>query len=435
MNRRTPILALSLVLSMSLVACGASGSEPAESADPGAEGPTEPVDLTMTVWTNDEVVLELFQDIAADFRAQDPRMGELTVQSLPFEEYVGQVTTQLQGGDPPDLGWVVESSLPAFVESGALLEIGEDLRSDEAYNFDDVLPNTLSGVSQDDSIYGFPFANGAQPVVVNTTLFEQAGVDNPVDIYERGEWTWDELARVSRELVESGEATYGFDIPQFGFSNYTLFTPFMKATGADAWPGGSECGYDSPESQAAVEFLRTMMFEDGSYPLPGETSSFPTGDTGMYLGAPSTLNQLTEAEFEFELLPQPEGVNGDDPFFGQAAVVVFADGENTEVATELLKFITNEESSAELFRFYTSPRQSLLSPEAVVEANPLMSEAGAERAIVEPLQTAEQVDFPVRLPELQSAIRPVMDGLWQPEADVAAVLAEACSVADPILAR
>jgi multiple sugar transport system substrate-binding protein len=270
---------------------------------------------------------------------------------------------------------------------------------------------------------------------VNTTLFEQAGVDNPVDIYERGEWTWDELARVARELVESGEATYGFDIPQFGFTNYTLFTPFMKATGADAWPGGTQCGYDSPESQAAVEFLRTMMFEDGSYPLPGEISSFPTGDTGMYLGAPSSLNQLTEAEFEFELLPQPEGVNGDDPFFGQAAVVVFADGDNTELATEFLKFVTNEESSAELFRFYTSPRQSLLSPEAVVDANPLMSEAGAERAIVEPLQTAEQVDFPVRLPELQSAIRPVMDGLWQPEADVAAVLAEACSVADPILAR
>lgn len=420
--RRIAAVALATSLSLLLAACGGGGADD-----------TGPTDLTMTVWTNDEDVIAEYEAIADAFRQQNPELGEFTVQSIPFENYVGRLTTQLQGGDAPDLGWIVESTIPALANSGAVAEVGGVLRGTEGYRFDDILPNTLTGVETDQGIFGYPFANTTQPIVFNADMFAAAGVDSPLELYESGQWTWENLARIAREVVASGQATYGFDIPQFAYSNYTQFTPFLNAFGAEAWPNGTECGYTSPQTVAAAEFARRMIFEDDSYPAPGEVASFPTGDTAMYLGPPSTLNQLKDAQFAFDVVPQPAGVNGPDPFFGQAALVVFSDGKRPELATEFLAFVTNEENSRRLTRFFIPPRRALLTPEIVAETNPLLTPEAAERSLIESLPTAEQLDFPVALPQLEAAVAPILDGLWQPSADVQATLTEACRAAQPIL--
>lgn len=424
---RRSLVATTTAASLLAVAGACSGSDNTAGDD------DSPVDLTMTVWTADEEVIGTYETMAEEFREIDPRLGSLTVQSIPFDNYLGRLTTQLSGGDAPDLGWLVEANIPALAEAGALVDVGDALHDFEGYDFDDIVPGTLTGVEREDGLFGYPFASTTHPIIVNTDLFAAAGVDSPVELFERGEWTWENLARVSRELVQSGAATYGFDIPQFQYSQYTQMTPFLKAFGAEAWPEGTQCGYDSPEAVEAVEFIRTMAFVDDSFPAPGETSSFPTGDTGMYLGPPSTLNNLTDAGFAFDLVPQPEGSAGFDPFFGQAAVVAFSSGDDIDVASDFLAYISTTESSRRLMKFFIPPRASLLTPELVSESNPMISPAAAQRSLIDTLDTAEQLSFPLAIPELESAIRPVMDGLWQPEADVAAVLAEVCDVAEPIL--
>lgn len=428
-RRTTTAAAVAALLVLSLAACSGSDSGSGEE-EQGASGPT---DMTMTVWTADEDVIGLYESLADDFREGNPELGEFTVQSIPFANYTGRLTTQLSGGDAPDIGWLVEADIPALAEAGVLSDVGGALRDDEDYNFDDILPNTLSQLERDQGLFGYPFANTTQPIIFNVDLFAAAGVDNPIELLERGEWTWENLARISRELVASGEAAHGFNIPQFQYQQYQLLTPFLKAFGAEAWPGGTECGYASPESLEALEFLRTMIFADDSFPAPGESANFATGDTGMILGPPSGLNELTDAGFAFDLVPQPEGVNGFDPFFGQAALVVFANGQNPELAAELLKHFSTEDASRQFTRFFIPPRQALLTPEIVAEVNPLLTPEAAARSMVDTLPEAEQIEYPTVLPELNSAIVPVMDGLWTADADTEAIATEACEVAAPLL--
>lgn len=421
-----PLTALSLAVLL-LAACSGDGG--------GSSQTGGGTDLTMTVWTDDANVIGVYESLAEEFRADNPELGSFTVESIPFNEYTKQLTTRFTGGDAPDLGWVVEATTPAFVEAGALVDLAPQLESDSGYDLADILPSTLTGVRKGDAIYGYPFANTAMPIIFNTDAFAAAGVDSPLDLYERGEWTWENLRRVAREMVESGATTYGFDIPQFQFVNFQQLTPFLNAYDATAWPDGDSCGYASAESAAAFEFIRGMVVDDRSFPGPGSVSSFPTGDTAMYLGAPSTLADLTDATFAFDLVPQPTGVDGaSSPFFGQANLAVFARGEDPDLATRLLAYLTTEEASAQLMGFFIPPRESLLTPEQVAAVNPLLTAEAAERSLIDPLRDAEQIPYPAEFPELQAAIKPAMDELWQPgSVDVPAALQGVCDIADPIL--
>lgn len=427
--KRIALVGGAAALAVGLASCSASPAEPVE--------PTydSPVDLKMTVWTADEKIIATYQALADEFREENPELGELEIQTIPFAEYTAQMTIQLSGGDAPDIGWVVESTMPAFANSGLLHDISA-LTDVEEYNWDEVIPGLYEALQgENGEIYGYPFANTTHPITYNKTAFEAAGVDTPLDLYERGEWDWENLRRISKELVDAGVVTYGFDIPQFNYTNYALFTPFLKAFGAEAYPEGTTCGYADPESIEAFEFLHGMIFADKSYPAPGSASNFPTGDTGMYLGPPSSLNALTDIDFEFEMVPQPNGVDGElDPFLGQAALVAFKDGQAPELATRLLGFFTSEYGSSVLQRYYVPPRESLLTPAGVAQLNPLLSPDAAERSLIEPLAVAKQIDYPVAYPELESTVRPILDAAWQPDGDIDATVKAACKAADPILA-
>ncbi|WP_308798126.1 ABC transporter substrate-binding protein [Agromyces silvae] len=416
------------IAAMAIAGLALAGCTSAET--PGSE---EPVDLTMTLWTADETIIATFQELADEFRADNPELGELTIETIPFADYDAQLSIRLSGGDSPDLGWIVESATPAWVDSGALLDISS-LKEDESWNFEDIIPNLYSELEGDDGeLYGYPFAGTTHPIIYNATAFEQAGLPTPNELFDQGAWTWEALRGSAKALVDAGVVTYGFDIPQWGYTSYALFTPFLKGFGAEAYPGGTQCGYTDPATVETFEFVHGMIFEDGSYPAPGNTSSFPTGDTGMYLGAPSTLAQLADSTFEYDMAPQPKGDVEYDPFIGQASMVVFADGAAPDLATRLFAFLTSEHGSETLP--YVAPRYSLQTEEFIGNLYPQVPAEHAKESLLDTLEFANQIPYPVAFPELSTATKPVLDGVWVAGADIESQLAAVCDVVDPILEK
>ena len=415
-----------MTLALTLAACTGSGTQPTTSGTPSE---SQPIDITMTVWTGDENVFKAYQE----FRADNPELGELTIQSLPFAEYVAQLTIQLTGGDAPDIGWIVESTFAAWVDSGALADISS-LKADPDWKFDDVLPGLYQDlVGPNGELLAYPFVNTVHPIIYNKTAFEKAGVETPLQLFDKGEWTWQNLRRLAKEMVDSGEVAYGFDIPQFAFTSYNLFNPIAKGFGGVQWPDGNTCGLTSPQLIESFTFLHDMIFVDKSYAAPGSTPNFASGDTAMISNPPSILAQLADADFEFEMVAQPKGAVEYNPFFGQAAIAVFAAGDNPELATRLLGYFTSPRGAERLSNFYVPARSSELTPQMVANLNPLLTEEMAKRALIDPLEYAKPLPFPVNFPEIESATKPVLDGLWVENADIPAVAAAACAVADPLL--
>ena len=88
------------------------------------------------------------------------------------------------------------------MESGALVEVGETLKSAEGYQFDDIDPATLALWENDEGLFAYPFSNSPFCMFLNTTRLEEAGQDDLVASYEAGGWTYDKAMAVSKSTVE-----------------------------------------------------------------------------------------------------------------------------------------------------------------------------------------------------------------------------------------
>ena len=90
---------------LALAGCGGSSD--------GDSGSSGPVDLRMTIWSANAKHLALFDQIAADYKKDHPEVGKITFESIPFDSYTTTLTTQIGGGNVPDLAWIFESNAPA----------------------------------------------------------------------------------------------------------------------------------------------------------------------------------------------------------------------------------------------------------------------------------------------------------------------------------
>ena len=142
---------------------------------PEAEKPAaKDVELRMTVWTSNEAHLELFNSIADEYMADHPEVVKVTFDPLPFEDYTTTLTTQVGGGQAPDLAWILENAAPDFVASGALAPIQETLEATDGYDFGDLNKSATALWKSDDQLVAYPFSTSPFVMFANDDLLAAA---------------------------------------------------------------------------------------------------------------------------------------------------------------------------------------------------------------------------------------------------------------------
>lgn len=402
-------------------------------AEPQTEG-TGATSLRVTVWTGNEAHLDMLNGIADDFIAQHDTVEEVTFETVPFDNYIESITVQLAGGNPPDLGWILERNGPEFIEAGVLADVGDDLRADDGYDFADVEESALSLWQDGDAVFGYPFSTSPFAMFYNADMFEAAGLQTPDEMLEAGEWTWDAVGDAAATVVDEGAANHGLIIRDFDFALWDSLAGVWRGFGADAWStDGTECGMDSPEMVEAMTWFHDLTFVDQGHPRPGQSADFFAGDSAMTVTQISRASLLEEDGFNWGLVPLPAGPAGDAQVVGQAAIGVFSASQAIPEAIDFLKFWTNQENSREMAQFFPPPRGSLLTAEILADTNPLLSEEQIQSVVIDGIATGETIPSHANFAQLRDTIRSELDALWQPDADVEAVLSQACDAAQPLL--
>src|SRR5690606_38437453 len=206
-----------------------------------------------TVWTADETQLAMFQEIADAYVEENPDLvSGVTFEPIPFEDYTTTLTTQLAGGNPPDLAWILESYAPEFVESGALVDIAPTLQESEGYDYDDLLPSSLSLWQKDDGLFAYPFSNSPFAMFVNTDQLTAAGQQNPADLVASGEWTYD----AARDIAAASAATSGKEglvVRDFDYQAWENLSTIWNGWDAAPWSeDGLTCTLAEPEMVDAM---------------------------------------------------------------------------------------------------------------------------------------------------------------------------------------
>ena len=392
------------------------------------------VNLRMTIWSANEAHLALFNEIAEGFKQSHPNVS-VTFEPLPFDSYTTTLTTQIAGGNAPDLAWIFETSAVDFVNSGALFPLTETLTAAEGYDMADVTPGPLELWSKDGTLFAYPFSTSPFGVFVNNDVITAAGAQTPAEMIEAGTWTWDNAIATATTVAESGKT--GLIVRDFEYKTWQNLNTIYAGWGATPWSeDGKTCTFTSPEMVEAMSFIHDAIFTKKAMPGPGETADFFAGDAAMTVTQISRASLLPkENAFDWDLVPLPAGPAGEYAMIGQAAIGVFAASPNAQVAAEFLGYMTNPENSAKLSQFFPSARQSLLTAEALGKTNPLLSPEQLESVVIKGITTGKVIPGHTGFAQIQQNVRAGLDSLWVADADVPAVMQSICDSINPMLIR
>lgn len=418
-------LGLATTAMLALAACSGGGAPESTPSD---------VELRMTVWTSNEDHLALFDSIAEAYMEEHPEVTDITFDPLPFEDYTTTVTTQIAGGSAPDLAWILENAAPDFVDSGALLPLDETLEADAGYGFDD-LSESATSLWHDESgaLVAYPFSTSPFVMFANDDLLRAAGLPTSAEMQANGDWNWEDVSEAGAAVhATTGKA--GFVIRDFDYTTWDNLASVWMGWGAAPWSeDGTKCTFDSAEMTDAFEFLHDAAFTKQSMPGPGTTADFFAGESAF------TVTQISRAsllagDFAWDLLPLPEGPDGEYSMVGQAGIGVLADGKNAQAAAEFLAYFTNPENSEQLAQYFPPPRVSQLNVATLAATNPTLTPEQIENVVIPGIETGVTRPSHTDSAEIGQEVRSALDALWVPDADIPAALEGVCSAIDPLIA-
>lgn len=421
-RRRRALLGLFVAGTALLSACG------------GAQDKSGPVDLRMTVWTANKDQLAMFDQIAAEYRKSHPDIGKITFDPLPIDSYTTALTTQVAGGNPPDMGWIFEKDAPDFVGSGALQDLKPTLEKTGGYDYADIAPATTRLWQSGGKLYAYPFSNSPFGIFYNKDLLRKAGAADPDKLLANGKWTWDNAIAEGAKVTATGHGAYGLEIRDFNYQTWDNLAPIWQSFGAQAWTtDGATCSFDKPEMTQALTFVHDAIFKDKAVPPPGVTADFFTGKSAMSITQLSRQALLKDAKFKWGLVPLPSGPKGQASVIGQAGIGVFKKSKHAQASADFLAFFTNPANSAKLAQYFPPPRESQLNTGTLAKSNPQLTPEQIQKVVLDGIKNGVTKPSHSGSAQLQQTVRAQLDALWKPGADVQQIMGSTCRAIQPLL--
>ncbi len=266
---------------------------------------------------------------------------DIQVQQMAFGDIRDQLKIAGPAGEGPDIIVGAHDWLGELVSNGLLspVDLG-DMASDFA-------PVAITAFTQDGQLYGVPYA------VENVAFFYNT------DLVATAPATWDEVVSVSKDIMSSGKAQYGWirqeGDPYHFFPIQTAFGGYIFGLDEKGNYTAEDVGVDNEGSVASLQFIQGLL-KDGTIPsgLDGNAAQtlFQDGQAAMYITGPWNIQAFVDAGLNFAIAPIPAGPNGDPgrPFVGVQAFMINSFSENQAVAQAFLtEFVGSEDVQLALY--------------------------------------------------------------------------------------
>ncbi len=269
---------------------------------------------------------------------------KVNVISVEWGDMISTAASRVGNGEPVDLVQANDQSFPVYPARKIVQPISQyvDLSKDCFY---DSVTNAFS-------FGGEAYAAGCDvsPLVMyyNVDMFEANGVDLPRDLYEAGEWTWENFRRLCNELTVDTDSDGEDD--QFGFGYWdTDYVSFLASNGTSNLiynaDGTIATGYLSDAGIETMTFLQECYTIDKCmWPQSGNdsfTAGWKNGKLAMSMEfAYAYLYQQINGALPFEVdwVPMPQGPSGEGDVC-LASVTGWCIGITSEQPEAAAKFI------------------------------------------------------------------------------------------------
>jgi multiple sugar transport system substrate-binding protein len=379
------------------------------------------MELRFVTWTGNQAQLDLLGSFAKEFAQKSGKDVTVKFETIPFAEYTTKLALQLQSGSPPDAGWILENSAPAFIEGKLLLDLSAAMKP---YNPADFSEPAMRLWKTGSKVWAIPFSTSPFVILFNRDLFAKVGLAAPDELAAKGQWTLAKF-REAAAAIKKATGVYGFqgvDGQAYDARVWHNLLPFIRGFGGEAWSEDGTIGINSAKSVAGVSFFRDMLLVDGSVVPPGDQSDFYNGAAAMTVGQLSRVSKLAAVPWKWGMATLPAGPAANAQVIGQAAMGVFAKGKNAALAAELVAYMTSESCVARMAGIWPPARKSVLDSEAFLASNPALPPATMKAAIAEAIRVGNALPAHKSFPQIDLESKAEFDKLWRQGADVKAVL-------------
>jgi multiple sugar transport system substrate-binding protein len=388
--------------------------------------PAAATELRFTIWTGNEAHLKMLNGFAESFRAKNPGVT-VKFETIPPADYTQKLTFQLAGGNVPDAGWLMEDAAPTFAKAGVLEDLAPTLNALKDYDLADLSKPAMGLWTSGSKIIGVPFSTSPFVIFFNKDMFDKAGLEDPLALAAKGQWNMTTFQDVAKKLT-AANGKFGFEFKDGqGYDSRVMHAlmPPIRAYGGDVWTDG-KCGFDAAPAVAAIKQLHEMVYKDKSIVPPGEKGDYFSGNAAMTINQISRASLMPKAGFKWGIAPLPTGPGGESPVIGQAGIVVFAAGKQKKLAAEFVAHMTNKENVAIAAQFFPPARNSVLASDAFINSNNLIPPAQM-KVVADAIVKGKVLPAHEKSPQILAAMKPRVDALWRPDANVETALKAVCS--------
>lgn len=370
-GRALPAAVLLTTTALGLSACSGGDASGGEQ--------TGPVELTMATPRAEGAEENYYQSFIDDFEEQHPEVT-IEIVETPNDQHGQTMRTQLQGGNAPDLFYVVSGSGDSqswepLAEAGYLHDL-----TDQQWAADAVPESARDLYLQDDKQYALPVDLTAATTLMNTGVMEELGIEPAT--------TRDELldqCTTARDAGKSLFALAGGSAPNAGYHALQVAASTVYASDPqwDAKRAEGETTFASSDwkqvLEQIVEFNDAGCYQDGVAGA-GFDQLFPSVAQGRATtvfapaGAIAALRaQVPDGEFEVGVLPGEEADDSRLLASPVNALAVNEASEHKDTAVEFLEFLAQPENQNALAEANGNISIQAALSDAVPEQYPLLA--------------------------------------------------------------
>ncbi|PAF32751.1 ABC transporter substrate-binding protein [Paenibacillus sp. 7516] len=304
MKRRVGLLALTLLLSVSMILSACSGNSGGADGDAASEGK-----VSLSFWTlfdggdgaNMQALVDEFNKTHPDIEVKNTKLA--------WGEYYTKLVTAVGNGNGPDIGISHSSRLPDLIDQGVVTEL-DTPAADAGVDWNSYNQNLLSAVTVDDQHYAVPIDTHAFIMFYNKKLLKEAGL-----LGEDGKPVLEQSADGFVSFLKTLKEKLPAKVTPFALSNNND-DPFRLWWSLYSQLGGNDVISDDLKSAAidkekgiqAADYIQ-KLYTEGYIKKndPDFYKNFQSGTAAMTMtGVWTTGTWESTKDFEFGAMPIPK---------------------------------------------------------------------------------------------------------------------------------
>lgn len=333
LNRRS-FLRTTATVGTGLVLFGAAGCGAGTGGDDGG--------LRMSVFGSEtrQAKLRAVFDL---YTAKNPDVA-VELEAIANDSYLQKITTQVTGGDAPDVMAIYHSAVADFARRGVYLDLeGAKL------NTADMDQNAISSGVIDGKRVAVPLGDNAWGLIYDQEVVEGLGFKVPEPGY-----SWDDFAKLSNDIARKKSGYFGTSDVS---GNMSAFQIWARQAGKELYGDDGKVAFGKTEATSWFEFWDSMRADGGAPPVDQtaeESGGF--GNTmlvkgrcanyGIFVNVLNSFQALTKSRLSVTSLAMGDPSQSGAYIRASNWATVWSKTENPDLSVGLVDFMFNDPEGA-----------------------------------------------------------------------------------------